>query len=969
MKNVLFLLLSVFFSLSLFANEIEQGGTGEVTLQISGVSGTISGVYVGKALGSNADYIESNTSGTFTKNGSTLTIKFNVTLTPNVPVGKLNVYFTVLITGSFGISNLPYSVSINVIESIGIKANFEADVTNAFTTIPVNFTDQSSGEITNWYWDFGDGNTSDEQNPSYLYAEAGTYSVSLIVEGEEGSDTITKEDYISVKIPEMPIANFNVDNNKIYTNETMAFDDLSTGDITDWSWDFGDGGTSTEQSPSHTYTDAGSYTVTLTVTGPAGSDILIKEDFVTVSYKPLKADFSADATNVNTTDTINFLDKSSGDITSWIWDFGDGSTSDEHNPRHQYNETGIYTVSLIVLGPAGSDTIVHKGYISVLQEPLTTNFSADKRSVYPKQVINFNDNSVGDITSWLWDFGDGSASNEQNPRHAYSFIGVYTISLTVTGRTRSETITKEHYISVIQPEEGTILWEFTAGNTRKIYTSPSLGKDGTIYVSASNFLYAINPDGTLKWEYDIGHSWSYNNSPSIGDDETIYVGGGNSYLYAINSDGTLKWKYKTEANIDYAPAIGNDGTIYIGSDQHLYAIYSDGTLKWKYKVLGPEIKSSPAISKNGTIYIYDSHQMLYAINSEGKINWYTGLSGWFKSFAIDDNGKVYIGTSSNKLYTISSDMIVELFFEADGIISSPVIGDDGTIYVGSSDRHMYAINSDGSLKWKYNTTETFSSASPAIADDGTIFIGSGTNLFAINSEGKLDWKIKTVAEYSSPIIANDGTVYIGGWQSSFKAIFTHKSGLANSPWPCFQRNQRNSGNVNQKDIYEPSAQFSSITLSGSIPLEIQFTNSSKGSITSWFWDFGDGKTSDEQNPTHTYTSGGTFTVSLTVKGEGGSDTETKTDYITGTDKTTQIEVRQNNSIIIYPNPTTGIIQIDGLPQNKITLVTIYNALGQKLKQLEVQKQNTIIDLSNFTKGIYYLNFNNNNNSSVKIIKE
>ena len=114
--------------------------------------------------------------------------------------------------------------------------------------------------------------------------------------------------------------------------------------------------------------------------------------------------------------------------------------------------------------------------------------------------------------------------------------------------------------------------------------------------------------GSLKWRYET--DYGILSSPAIGSDGTIYVGSG-IYLYAIKPDGPLKWKYKTSWFIDSSPAIGSDGTIYVGSyDNHLYAINPDGSLKWKYKT-NHSINSRPAIGSDAKYYENKTLQNLY----------------------------------------------------------------------------------------------------------------------------------------------------------------------------------------------------------------------------------------------------------------------------------------------------------------------------------------------------------------------
>jgi len=135
--------------------------------------------------------------------------------------------------------------------------------------------------------------------------------------------------------------------------------------ITAWEWDFGDGTTSGEQNPLHTYAEPGLYTVSLTITDESGAQSTeTKEEFIAVDTAPaLQAEFMADTLYGSTKTLVRFQDQSSGDITSWHWDFGDGVTSAERNPQHAFRSTGTFTVTLTVTGPSGSDTRVKEDYV------------------------------------------------------------------------------------------------------------------------------------------------------------------------------------------------------------------------------------------------------------------------------------------------------------------------------------------------------------------------------------------------------------------------------------------------------------------------------------------------------------------------------------------------------------------------------------------------------------------------------
>jgi FOG: PKD repeat len=146
---------------------------------------------------------------------------------------------------------------------------------------------------------------------------------------------------------------------------TVQFNDTSLRSPTSWTWDFGDGSTSTDQNPEHTYTAAGTYSVNLTVTNEYGTEYKLKPDYITV-YSPVTAQFMADVTYGALPLTVQFTDASSGSPTSWTWDFGDGNTSTDQNPEHTYTSTGTYTVKLIASHPYDSDEETKVNYITVV---------------------------------------------------------------------------------------------------------------------------------------------------------------------------------------------------------------------------------------------------------------------------------------------------------------------------------------------------------------------------------------------------------------------------------------------------------------------------------------------------------------------------------------------------------------------------------------------------------------------------
>ncbi|MCP4645027.1 MAG: PKD domain-containing protein [bacterium] len=229
--------------------------------------------------------------------------------------------------------------------------------------------------ITDWFWNFGDGNQSSLRNPTHIFGIREIYTVYydiyLTVTTAHGSDAEVKLGYIGVQ-PALPTAEFTVSNQSPLVDTPVQFFDLSqpgSGDITTWFWEFGDGGTSGQVNPSHMYTTPGAKTVKLTVTTAVGPHTTTKVGYINVRALPPDAEFTVDDTNPAVGQTIQFTDQSTPGsaptILSWLWNFGDGSTSGVQNPTHFYTANSLYDVSLTVTSVYGSNTETKPDYIVV----------------------------------------------------------------------------------------------------------------------------------------------------------------------------------------------------------------------------------------------------------------------------------------------------------------------------------------------------------------------------------------------------------------------------------------------------------------------------------------------------------------------------------------------------------------------------------------------------------------------------
>ena len=419
--------------------------------------------------------------------------------TMNPIAGANNFYYVSDTSGWFSVE-IGYGGCVDTSACYRVQiptADFMGSPTSGDGPLLVTFTDLSVDSVNTWNWDFGDGNTSTLQNPTNEYMGSGDFSVTLVVSGPGGIDTLTKANYIHVNYV-APTADFSGTPTSGTVPLEVTFTDLSTDSVDTWLWEFGDEGISTAQSPVYTYYQAGTYTVSLTASGPGGSNTMTKTDYIVVSPEPPVADFSGTPTAGNAPLQVTFTDLSSGTVDSWLWDFGNGDTSSLQSPVYTYNSTGTYTVSLTVTNSAGSNQAIKTDYITVSADAPEADFSGTPTVGEAPLLVSFTDLSTGSIDTWNWDFGDNDSSALQNPTHEYVTPGSYTVSLTVSGAGGSTTEVKTDYILIpVGVGENSV-------EAMMVYPNPVIKDLHIVFPDAINRTLSLkNSNGKLMWEKTV----------------------------------------------------------------------------------------------------------------------------------------------------------------------------------------------------------------------------------------------------------------------------------------------------------------------------------------------------------------------------------------------------------------------------------------------------------------------------------
>ncbi len=753
----------------------------------------------------------------------------------------------VVTSGSGCVDSVTNNVTVNPLPIAGFTASTEC------LGGPSLFADNStipSGSINNWNWNYGDGSTGTGSTSSHSYTSPGNYVATLIVSSTAGCiDTATA----SVNVNPVPQARFNAP--EVCEGDSMSFYNttiINNGIISDIAWDFGDGATSTLSDPKHIYQNPGQYVVTLTV----GSDQACQDtytDTVTVNQRPVAAILTAASCNGS---AATFTDNSTvgiGSVTGWYWDFGDGTGSNDQNPLHTYGNSGAYPISLIAISDKGcSDTT--SSNTTVFNLPVAA-FTTGANCL--GNATNFNDASSvpsGTITGWNWDLGDGSTSSAASPSHTYAATGTYPVTLVVTSSTGcTDTVTQS--INVYPVPTANFAGSNVCLNDQTAFFDQSQVVGG----SAFSFAWTFG-DGSTDTSGTPTHTYASAGSYNVTLVVTTPFGCTNTVSKPIQV-----YDLPT-ANYVSGDVCLNSPTLFMDA-----STISSGTITgWSWN-LGDGNSSS---AQNPS-HFYGTPGT-YPVTLEVTSNF------GCKTTVVDS---VQIFAQPTPLPTSGTDCVNNSISFAD--TSS---GPDNIITT---------------YDWDFGGGNT-----SALANPSYVFTSAGTHTVSLTTTNASGCKATSTVDVTVSPLPIAGFLPADGCASS-SMTFTNTSTIASGTISGYQWNfgdgtgtstaTNPSYSYSQPGTYTvtlvatsvegctdtithtvivhplPVANFLQISAAGCGPLVVQFTDSSyiaTGNVISWFWDFGDGSSSTDQNPSHTYQTSGTYSVTLTVTSDFGCQNST-----------------------------------------------------------------------------------------------
>jgi len=794
------------------------------------------------------------------------------------PSGATTQTIVIHAAGTYGVtvtdtSGFSGAISATAVVNPIPSANFAA--TNICVGNATSFTDASSvssGTIATWSWNFGDGSSSSQQNPSHTYSTAGTYSVTLTITTVSGcTNTVTN----SVIVNPLPLADFNFVN--ACENSAVAFTDnsiVSSGNITGYLWDFGDGATSSSQNPNHLYAGPGNYSVTLQVTTAGGcSNSIIK----TVTVFPLPVvDFTAVTVCLGSqTVFINGSTISTGSIVSYAWDFGDSYTSTTHHPNHVYTNPGTYQVSLTIVS--------NKGCTATLIKPVTVH-ALPVADAGINQSICFGSSATLTATggsSYSWSpAGLNTAVINVSP----SSNTTYTVTVTDTnGCSSSSNVTVSVNplpVANAGPDKSicagasvtlnatgglSYSWNPTGSTNSSINVSP---------VSTTDYVVLITDANGCQQQDTVRVAVHALPVVSAGPDQTICVGS----TISITATGATSYSWNpggsTSASILSTPASGMN---YIVTGTDAFGCQAIDTMH-------VTVNTSPIVNMPATFVCAGFSTTLNAGNPGSTYSWSTGDNT--QTITVTDSGSYMVFVTNATGCTTQGSVHVS---QAGGFITNP----SNTSACTGQSVTLDAGNPGCTYLWNTGATSQTIVVSNAATYSVVVTDANGCSA-TINSNVNI--YPNPVVTFSAPAACfgmtnsftdqstiTSGTIQVYSWDfgdgfSSSLRNPTHKYLQTGTYTVSLTVTSSNgcSGTVSKPVTVNPvpSADFSNTTVCRN--QSTSFTNLSSvtgGSITSWSWSFGDGSNSSIQNPSHVYMISGNINVGLIVTSSNGcSDT-------------------------------------------------------------------------------------------------
>ena len=764
-------------------------------------------------------------------------------------------------------------------------ANFFANKTSGMAPLnDVQFTDTSTGTaITGYQWILSDspGTIFNTQNLLHSFPIPGSYNVNHSVTNSTGT-TVWKNEtgYITVtSAPVPPVAGFTASDDHGFVPLTVTFTDTSVTGISSWNWNFGDGVTSTLQTPPpHLYSSVQNYTVNLTVTNTSGTNTTSKT--IVATNQPV-SNFTATPTTGNMPLLVNFTDLSTGTPTSWSWDFGDGNNSTEKNPGHTYTSPGVYSVSLMTANAGGSGIPLGKiGYITVAP---VASFNATPTQGNVPLTVQFTDTSMGAPTSWSWDFGDYNTSSQPNPSHTYAAQGVYTVRLEVMKAGVTNTSERINLINATQPKP-------VAGFSGYPY-------NGTAKETVFHFVDQSTNNPT-SWHWSFGDG----TTSDIQNPTHIYNSSGNKYVSL------------TASNIGGSDTAYGAGPIVVKNPPPVASFTGTPTLgSVPLKVQFTDTSSN--IPTNW-IWIFGDGEFdlinrnpVHTYNKAGSYN--VTLTVWDETSGLPSNSttrRAYITATNTPLA---------------GFTANPVAG-AAPLVVRFTDQsqgkpfRFYWTFGDGAYSYEKDPTHSYlRPGSYTVTETVRNIAGSNTvvkqNLINVTTLPQAGFIVNATSGIEPTTIqftdTSTGIPSPNSWSWDFG---DGKTSAVKNPVNTYLSagvysvrltvsNGVNSSTVTKPNLITIStrtgAEFRADPAEGDVPLMIQFTDLSTGNPIRYAWNFDDGRyaTSNERNPVYTYTKPGSYNVTLTI---------TTSDRVTST-VTHQVVLTGIPVASLKANPTTG----------------------------------------------------------------